>query len=171
MEIKREDLNDLSIILDELNKGRLVDRDFMISSGLIENNLNNREKTREIARLRLNYLIPVLEYYCAVKQKLGIAFELYMVKPDINKTAGFYANGGFKSEYDRQQKDKIKEIEKESLSMKIDRLTIENLELQNSESRYKEKIRTQESIIRWWQVATAIFGFISMLLALLAFFL
>lgn len=95
---------------------------------------------------------PHIQPYC---------ISLYGLK---NEGLDFINRGGLTPVVTKKSQDII-------LNTEIKRLTIENLELQNSESRYKEKIRTQESIIRWWQVATAIFGFISILLALLAFFL
>lgn len=65
----------------------------------------------------------------------------------------------------------LKEQQKEDIASEIERLTKENLELQNNELKYKDKIRAQESIIRFWQVATAIAGFLGILLAVLGYIL
>lgn len=48
----------------------------------------------------------------------------------------------------------------------IDKLTAENLVLQNDELKHKETIRKQESIIRMWQVISAILGLLSVILAI-----
>lgn len=65
----------------------------------------------------------------------------------------------------------LKEQQKENIASEIERLTKENLELQNNELKYKDKIRVQESIIRWWQVATAIAGLLGVLLVVLGYIL
>lgn len=53
----------------------------------------------------------------------------------------------------------------------IDELTEKNLALQNSEMEYQAKIRTQESLIRWWKVASAVSGLVGILIGILIFIL
>lgn len=53
----------------------------------------------------------------------------------------------------------------------IDELTEKNLALQNSEMEYQAKIRTQESLIRWWKVSSAVSGLVGILIGILIFIL
>ena len=48
------------------------------------------------------------------------------------------------------------------ISKDIEILTKKNLELENNELEHKKRIRSQENIIRLWQLFTAVFGIIGL---------
>ena len=79
------------------------------------------------------------------------------------KGKDFIKAGGFQT-LEKEKKDE------ENKKNKIDRLTAENLELQNNELMHKRKIRHQESIIRMHQYLVAILGIAIIVISLILIF-
>ena len=79
------------------------------------------------------------------------------------KGKDFIKAGGFQA-LEKERKDE------EAKKNKIDKLTTENLELQNNELEYKKKIRHQESIIRVHQYIEAILGIALIITTLILMF-
>lgn len=113
----------------------------------------------EYAQKRLYAKIIEEDKLAFVSFSMGQRIEIQMIKP--NGTV-LLDRGGFTKMLDDVENKSRKSDE-------INRLTKINLELQNNDLEHKAKIRKQESIIRLWQVISAILGFISLLFIFLKY--
>lgn len=76
----------------------------------------------------------------------------------IDAGVKFIASGGFQNQEKQENKDET--------IMELQRI---NLELDKNEKEYKMRIRSQESIIRKWQVISAVLGFISLMIPVMLY--
>lgn len=85
--------------------------------------------------------------------------EKYIVRVGLEDVGVKFINsGGFQNQKEKENKDElIKELQRI------------NLVLDKNEKEYKVKIRMQESIIRKWQVISAILGFTTLLIPVLLY--
>ena len=111
-----------------------------------------RIKKKE-AQSMFEYAIPYITNYCGKINENGGFGDRYNLVSD-HRTINFSMNGGFSALYKNQEEKSVKDKEKESLLIRISKL-------QEDDLLHKKKIRSQNTIIRIWQIASAIFAIIS----------
>jgi hypothetical protein len=91
--------------------------------------------------------LDVLAFYCAGPSNMDYGNERTVMSD--KRTSIFKENGGFRSYYEQfKGKEEIRILQNELM------------QLQKDDLEHKKRIRIQESVIRFWQLATAIVGII-----------
>jgi hypothetical protein len=110
-----------------------------------ESFIRKRVLPKEIPDTQYYRYLDVLVRHCAIPSNMDYGNERTVMSD--SRTSIFKENGGFRSYYERfKENEEICAIQNE-----LARLQKDDLE-------HKRRIRTQESVIRFWQLATAIVG-------------
>lgn len=160
MEIKNVDVPVLDSILLALSKGDDVDSGYLVFHDIVRKDMKQRGEATKKAIYLMDSLNLYISHYCGKVDRNG-AFgdDLYIFKRD-NRTIKFMNDGGFKAEFERQEKEKERQSEKESHANELERLQKENLILQSEELIYHKKVRK-------WQIASIITGIIGVIIGIL----
>lgn len=134
MELTEKDVEKLDFILD-----KMIETDWLVTANDLHINGYYDEYNDDIYKIEKDF-----RYLLSVFSTMGIAEvsmnkDAEMVRPN-DKAILFHKKGGFKkqvensiTEKENKKKESKKETERQSLKDEIDRLTKENLELQNQQ--------------------------------------